>query len=188
MNIKAALEREATWGSSWHGACSYEEVAREPNEHRGPEQRRNEMKSRNVALLVAALLGAVLTVPSFADVADRVTAKVPFRFTAGQEDFMPGNYVFVVNDPENPNLLRVESEDGKRKEEFILADTTTVEPKVVQKSEVVFDRYGDQYFLSKVLVVGSDGGLMVPQNEVQKELERKGEHKDTVRVPAMRGD
>jgi hypothetical protein len=136
--------------------------------------------------MVAALLGAVSTVPSFADVADRVTAEIGFRFTAGHEDFMPGRYAFLVNDLENPKILRIESEDGKRKVEYLLAETAA-EPEVLQKSEVVFERYGDDYFLSKVLVVGSDVGLMVPQNEVQKEHERKRDHKETVRVPANRG-
>lgn len=144
------------------------------------------MRSRSVFFLVAALLGAVLTVPSFADVADRITAKVPFPFMAAEEKFSPGDYVFIVDDPENPHLLTVESADGMKKGEFILADTVS-EPHVLQKSEVVFDRYGDEYYLAKVLVVGSDGGLMIPPNEMQKDHTHKGDPKETVHVAAKKG-
>ncbi len=54
-------------------------------------------------------------------------------------------------------------------------------------SEVVFDRFGNRYFLSKVLVSGNDAALEIPKSEIQIEMERNGQRSEQRTSPGDEG-
>ena len=47
-------------------------------------------------------------------------------------------------------------------------------PGLAPQTELVFDKIGDTYFLSKVFVKGDDGGNLLPKSKMQRRLEEGG--------------
>ena len=72
-----------------------------------------------------------------------VVAKVPFNFTVGHDQLPSGTYK-ISRDPWG--LVTIRNMD--RQLNVLVA--TTVEPVSMAGNKLVFHRYGDQYFLSKI--------------------------------------
>ena len=87
-----------------------------------------------------------------------IYANVPFPFLVGQKSFMAGDYIISRVNSDNPSI-KVTSWDG----------SASMEVPVVQRlahqdhsshatgESLVFDRVGDQGFLSEVWMLGEDG-------------------------------
>ncbi len=132
-----------------------------------------------VALVATAALGLFAPVVAFAGQGTRIDANVPFSFTAGDESFPAGHYVFTVDDPMQPSELTIQSDNG-RKVEVVMSDVEA-HSRPVNQSKIIFDRYGKDHFLSKVLVAGFDEARVLPRSEIQREYARLLEQKE---VPA----
>lgn len=147
---------------------------------------RNKVMSISLAVsAIAALVVALHPAPTFALEADRVTAKIPFSFVAGDKTYPAGEYQFLANDPVNPRLVTIESENGSRTG-LALAESSGNTAIPVASSEVTFDQFGNRYFLSKIFISGNDAALQIPKSEIQLELERAGQQSVKVRVPATK--
>lgn len=121
------------------------------------------MNRRLTVLLV--VLGLVVCSSSLAVNAQAPTkeiyANVPFPFLVGQKTFMPGDYIISCVRGDNPSI-KVTSWDG----------TASVEVPVIKRlprqdhsshatgEDLVFDRVGDQGFLSEVWMLGEEGYLV----------------------------
>jgi hypothetical protein len=97
----------------------------------------------------------------------QINATIPFDFTVGSKSFPAGDYsVKQVNE----YVLLIQSiTDGTG------VMTMTIPSEKTQKSDgtpvLVFNRYGDSYFLSKVS--GEDRGWKLHQSPVEKEMVAK---------------
>ncbi len=138
------------------------------------------MNIKTVLALVSASMVGLIAAVSFAAGGTRVSANIPFDFTAGEAHYPSGTYTFVVNDPENPNVLTIESENGK-KDQFVLGKSTETEA-AHYNSAVVFDKIGNQYFLVKAYSGGSLGGLRLTKSTIESELERGGQRPEMVEI------
>jgi hypothetical protein len=88
---------------------------------------------------------------------------LPFGFTVGTKYLEPGRYSVAEV---TPHVLQIRSETGKASTFVIGAPD---EPgKLPGKMTMTFQRYGDQYFLSKV--ADSNRGWRVPKSNSEKEL------------------
>ena len=75
--------------------------------------------------------------------------------------------------------------DGRKARVFLTESAQVVrEPR---KTELVFDRAGDQYFLSEIFEVGSRIGVEVPKSRAEKKLEKEGVtiQSRAVSIPAL---
>ena|ERR1700742_3783413 len=94
-------------------------------------------------------IAALLTLANIATAAralssnESVLAKVPFNFTVGHDQLPSGTYT-ISRDPWG--LVTMKSVDRR----FAVSVTTTFEPDLPKGDKLVFRRYGDRYFLSKV--------------------------------------
>jgi hypothetical protein len=122
-------------------------------------------------------LGAVLLVagPLFAQTRIEVKAHVPFAFMAGKEDLPAGDYTFVLDYENTPMVVAIQSKDG-RSRDVMLAETVG-EARVAKESKLVFEKIGDQDYLSQVQVTGFDTKDVVPQTEIMKEYVKNAENK-----------
>jgi hypothetical protein len=136
------------------------------------------MKHVMKALALTAVLSLVASAPALAE-SLQVMAKVPFAFTAADRTFPTGEYNFMVDNPNTPTMITVESKDGSRYD-IELAESQEL-PEPASQSKVVFDAYGNQHYLAKVYVAGMGNVLVVPHAEIQKEMAQQ--HK-TVDVTA----
>ena len=93
-------------------------------------------------------IAALLTLANIATAAralsnDAVLAKVPFNFTVGHDQLPSGTYT-ISRDPWGQVTVK------SMERHFAVTVTTTFEPDLPMGDKLVFRRYGDRYFLSKV--------------------------------------
>ena len=116
---------------------------------------------------------------------DSLAVNIPFDFAVGQTKLPAGNYTLSrIALPSSYDRVVIQSGRG---------DTHTVmtrpnrNSEVSKQSNLVFNRYGDQYFLSQVWMSGSDTGRDLFQSRNERNLAKesklarsKSEHQKVV--------
>ncbi|MBM3746355.1 MAG: hypothetical protein FJW34_11210 [Acidobacteria bacterium] len=118
---------------------------------------------------VLAVLGA-LVVPVAARAQTAVQANIPFEFAAGGSLLPPGSYQFETSS--HGRILAVQGMDRKtrwllmasRAYRFIGGD---------RPGKVVFNKYGNRYFLSEVWSLGEEAGHRLPKTRQEREASLK---------------
>jgi len=111
---------------------------------------------------------ALLTIASFvtagsALAADRgVEATVPFDFTVGNHLLPAGTYTIASS---SSNVIEIRGSDGQ-----IVATTVALAAHDDAKGngDLVFDRYGNKYFLSEVLCPAASMSAKLPSSKMEK--------------------
>ena len=108
-------------------------------------------------------------------------AKVPFDFVLGDKAYPAGEYVLQTVMANNSSVY-IKNEGGA-KPALLLSDlhTATVPAK---RSELVFHRVGNAYFLYQVWVAGSEVGREFPRSSMETRLAQNGAKAQTVTVAA----
>ena len=88
-----------------------------------------------------------------AQLSQGLIAKVPFDFVAGYKSFPAGEYRVAS---QSPSVLAVRSLDGKTTGFVLSQRTESVVPPTY--SRLVFNKYGDKYFLSQIWAEGITSG------------------------------
>src|SRR5687768_4934743 len=98
-----------------------------------------------------------------------IKVDIPFDFTAGETSLRAGIYAIKLT---SENVLLVRSIDGK-KSVLVLARQAT-EPRSRQKpGRIIFNRYGDRYFLSQAWVRGADLGVELNLSGAERRLAKE---------------
>jgi len=114
------------------------------------------MKTQLIGVFGLALLTAASVL---AEMTPRMKAHIPFGFHVGNSMLPAGEYT-VDTDP-GPGLVRLRSADAKSSVTILANAVQTVS--TPRDSKLIFSRYGDEYFLSRIWRAGSDTG-----NELRK--------------------
>jgi hypothetical protein len=104
----------------------------------------------------AALLLAAS--PTIARADEHIIAAVPFDFIVGNSRLPAGDYV-VRESSDTPDVLTIASTDG-RQTATILTIPTSPDQRV-ETPELVFEQFGGQHFLSRVVPGDGDGREIV---------------------------
>jgi hypothetical protein len=120
------------------------------------------MKTRLICSLGAALLAAA---GLYAQSSQTLVANVPFSFHVGSAALPAGEY--NVDMKTAPGFVRVVSTD--RKAVAIIASFAKQAPEYNDQGKLVFNRYGDNYFLSQVWPRGASGREISRSNR-EKEM------------------
>jgi hypothetical protein len=145
----------------------------------------DQMRYMNKVFLAFCLLLGIGTVTASAQLKKEVSIKadVPHAFVVGDRTLPAGSYTIRVVADTNINVLQIRSDDGPT---GVLFNTRTAQPKVTPKNTVlVFDKIGDTYFLSQILVTGDDAGNQLIMSRMEAKLKRNGLRADTITVPAQ---
>lgn len=136
-----------------------------------------------LSLCLVVGLGATLTSHAQIQSDATVKANIPHSFVVNNTTLPPGNYTIkVADDYSNLNVLEIRSANGKTN---VLFDTEPVNlPRVMSRSELVFDKVGDTYFLSRVFMRGDESGNQVLKSKQQRRLEESGSTAKTWSMPA----
>lgn len=121
------------------------------------------------SLLASALaIGMVGSTPSaVAQIGDAVVkANIPFDFQAGQLVMPAGEYQ-ISKSSEHMLLLRA---TGKNANEFLLVHEAYAS-NAPTGSSIVFDRYGNKYFLRQIWTAGNHDGLECQKGRIEKRVE-----------------
>ncbi|HVO99770.1 MAG TPA: hypothetical protein VMT15_16975 [Bryobacteraceae bacterium] len=119
------------------------------------------MKTSMIRTFVTFALSAALS-PVALMAQSRINATIPFDFTVGTKSFPAGDY--SIRRVTESVLMIQNVRDGSGGMTQVSAESTRPDGKLV----LMFNRYGDTYFLSKVL--GDSQGWRLPASRVEKEL------------------
>src|SRR5277367_142681 len=153
----------------WHEACTIRVQRRTPKEDsprqgrqvkfdsgsvgRSPGktnlERKNVMKRISTSILLT-LVSLVAVGNSFAQ-DHGVKATVPFQFTVGTKLLPSGNYT-ITSDINSPSVVVIRNTE----QQIAVLSTAYGDGKNSKKNVLVFNKYGDQYFLHEILCSSSD--------------------------------
>src|SRR5258705_6441945 len=84
-----------------------------------------------------------------------IQANIPFAFSVGDTALPAGKYEIRTPDDMLPSVLELRSANGHTSVVFQTEDAQTRgEDQAANKTELVFDKVGDQYFLYQIWVEG----------------------------------
>jgi hypothetical protein len=123
-----------------------------------------------ILCIVAGIGGITATAQIDSDMT--VEVNIPHAFVVRDTTLPAGKYAIKVLDESNLNVLEIRSANRRT---AVLFETQDVHAeRTPRQTEVVFDRVGDQYFLSQVWVSGSDNGAQVEKTKMEQRLEADG--------------
>ena len=119
-------------------------------------------------VLTALTLVAWLMVPATQAQSIMLKANIPFDFVVGEKRLPSGQYHVKSL---NPVLTQIESKDARST--AIVLTTGMQAAKISDVGKLVFNRYGDQYFLSKIWVPSSNSGRELPKSHLEREVAQR---------------
>jgi hypothetical protein len=124
------------------------------------------MKTR--ALVMAGMMA--LTVMAFSRVAqaqEMLVVNIPFDFVAGNMTLPAGEYSIKVTAPER-TLLLIDRKDAAAS--AFMNTNPVVKTEMQTESKMIFNRYGDRYFLSEVWSAGNSRGRQLSKSRREMEM------------------
>ena len=139
------------------------------------------------AALVLGLCSLFAVTRAAAQLSGRtLVVNIPFKFTICHEQLPAGKYIVHPVSSANPRLMLVRSDDGRA---VATACTLSVQgSKAAPVGKLIFNRYGEHYFLAQVWLQGDLQGSQFPQSDREKALakglaaSKKKRERVTVRV------
>ena len=123
------------------------------------------------AFSIVSLLSLLLMAGSAIAQTVRVHGNIPFNFSAGGKTLPAGAYdVGTLNNGDGKMLL-LQARDGNA--HMIVSSNAAIATKCPEKSVLVFNRYGGQYFLSEIWVAGETSGRHLAKSSREKELAKE---------------
>lgn len=120
------------------------------------------------ALKAFGVLGFLATCSLLAQQDHRIIVTVPFDFLVANQHLDAGTYSVTTNLSAGAVLIRAENNASAK---FVLVHPT--EPaKTPVHPKLVFDRYGERYFLSQVWPADMEQGSQLPASKAEQELAR----------------
>ena len=114
-------------------------------------------------VLMALTLFALLMVPA-TQAQSTFRAEIPFDFVVANKRLPAGEYQVK---PATEKAMLIQSKDASSS---ALAMTIGVDGKTSDAGKLVFNRYGDQYFLSKIWLPSSDSGRELTKCRLEREV------------------
>jgi hypothetical protein len=122
------------------------------------------------ALLVAGLVGLIVTASGSAQITNQVAFSTSFPFSAGNATLPAGKYTIRPVEGEE-NLMEVSGVNTPTS--VLLEVETATNPEPPKKSEVVFKKYGNNYVLSEIWEAGTPTGAAAVKSRVEQRHEKK---------------
>jgi hypothetical protein len=107
-----------------------------------------------------------------AQLSNPIRAKIPFDFNVGEKKLAAGEYTFSrLSGFSDNKLMSVSGADASAHVFQSTFGAEVLTPK--NKSTLVFNRYGDQYFLEQIWSGGEQEGTQVPQSRSERTIRRQ---------------
>jgi hypothetical protein len=107
-----------------------------------------------------------------AQLSNPIRAKIPFDFNVGEKKLPAGEYTFSrLSGFSDNKLMSVSGADASAHVFQSTFGAEVLTPK--NKSTLVFNRYGDQYFLEQIWLGGEQEGTQVPQSRSERTIRRQ---------------
>jgi hypothetical protein len=96
-----------------------------------------------------------------AQITNPIEARVSHSFVIGDKTLPPGEYTFRMESDANLGLMTVQNKNGDTLAQFSVRQT--IDNQTPKHSQLVFRKYGNTEFLSKVYEGGSKNGVAVTE-------------------------
>ena len=130
------------------------------------------MKKLLLIVVSASFFAIAGTIPARAQVVDTIVADIPFGFTVRNTTLSAGKYTIKRLDSVDPGVMEISSADGKEKLVFLVVSAEVIQHP--DQTKLVFDRVGDQYFLSEIFEEGNNSGVELKKSRAERNLEKEG--------------
>ena len=119
-----------------------------------------------LAALVVVLVTMSAVTTTQAQTINQFTADIPFDFHVGGEQLPAGEYTIrCLNPSSDVKVLQLRKTDG---ESSVMLHTNSIIGRINRKSRLVFNRYGNQYFLSQAWLVSESLGMQAVKSRQEK--------------------
>jgi hypothetical protein len=136
------------------------------------------MKKLIISLIVAISIGAAsLATTLAAPFTVKIRAEIPFDFMVGKKRLPKGEYVIESLGDSGALTIR-----DARKGRAVTFNTIKSKPTDSSKSKLVFNRYGDQYFLARIWDTSSATILKLNKSKTEKRVARESKNSEEVSV------
>lgn len=131
------------------------------------------MKRKSLIAFTMLSLFVVLTATSVSAQSNHnLVVTIPFEFAIQGKTLPPGKYIVKRVSADRPEMLSIVSVDSGTTRVAVL--TSNVRAKTTQReSTLVFNQYGNQYFLSQIWEAGNSAGREVMKSGKEHQLERE---------------
>jgi hypothetical protein len=128
---------------------------------------------RNVLLLLLTLVCTLTISPikAHAQIIGALEVTIPFQFHAGDVKLPPGKYIIHAVDNTDLTLMEISSADGSVSALFEVRDAEA--NSTPPKSELIFNKYGNRYFLAKLFDEGNPNGSKVDESRYEKRVSQE---------------
>jgi hypothetical protein len=128
----------------------------------------NWKRGRQLLLSLIALSFALTIHPSkaHAQLIGNLEANIPFQFHAGDAKLPAGKYFIHALNNSDLSMMEITSADGSTSAIFEVHNTES--NSVPAKSELIFNKYGNRYFLAKLFDEGNPDGSTVGESHYEK--------------------
>jgi hypothetical protein len=124
------------------------------------------MKRLIISMIVAIIVGAASLATSLAaPFTVKIRAEIPFDFNVGKKRLPKGEY--LIESVGDTGTLTIRH---ARKGKAVTFNTIRQKPTDSPKSKLIFNRYGDQYFLSRIWDPSTETILKLNKSGVEKRL------------------
>jgi hypothetical protein len=123
--------------------------------------------------LLIALVFALTIYPSkaHAQIIGDLQVNIPFQFHVGNTKLPAGQYVIHMLDGSDLRVMEISSADGSTSALFEVQDAEA--NSTPAKSELIFNKYGNRYFLSKLFDEGNPSGSQVLMSRYEKKVSQE---------------
>lgn len=141
--------------------------------------------------ITAALLAMAIVVAGVSAQAQtlqyRLTADIPFEFSISGQKLPAGTYwISRAQEASGDTVLQIQSTDGRSTVNRFSIPVFTFNPK--KRGELIFHKYGDQYFLSQVWPAAGETGRAFPKTSAERTLERDARNNVVGATKAPKGE
>jgi hypothetical protein len=126
---------------------------------------RHQLPALFIALIVALTM---YPTRAQAQITGDLEVSIPFQFHAGSTKLPPGKYVIHMLDNSNLTVMEISSVDGTTSALFdVESEEANSEP---AKNELIFNKYGNRYFLAKLFDQENPSGSKVVESRYEKRI------------------
>jgi hypothetical protein len=128
-----------------------------------------EIRHQLLALCIALIVALTMyPTRAQAQIIGDLEVSIPFQFHAGSTKLPPGKYVIHMLDNSNLTVMEISSVDGTTSALFdVESEEANSEP---AKNELIFNKYGNRYFLAKLFDQENPNGSKVVESRYEKRI------------------
>jgi hypothetical protein len=130
-----------------------------------------ESRHQLLALFIALIFALTLhTTNAQAQIIGDLVVNIPFQFHAGSSRLPAGKYVIHMLDNTDLTIMEISSADGSVSALFNVQSAES--NSTPAKSELIFNKYGNRYFLDKLFDEDNPDGSRVVESRYEKRMDK----------------